>query len=436
MNLTDHIINVALLGTATRELITTDFPEELQETLRDIQAKAEDAEALFYQQSALGFAFARAGVEAQSIAGVANVTEAPEEDKPYFLREVGELLTSLYLNKNQYLLLYAYRKAADKGKLIPPAYLQTLLRRAFDRNNPYRYEEQHWLSLLTGQRGRWLLPQMGFPVWGESGNETWETASHEERKRMLTNLRKNSPEQGLALLQTELVKIYEELLRGKLHFNFLLGWSYDKIEFTPEMKKLGLEEVSSNKNEKDDRFLLRQLAERVPLSFWSEFYDCAPEKAAGKLAKNPPFQKLFDLSKPILNFSDSGWAYHTLKENADEKMADALMGLLPSSQREEIAFQSERGGYIPDSWFNEDGIGWGMKFSTRVFQRMLRNNYYLPKETAEQLALYFPSEMRKPIEQTALSTAAQENNTSTRFCRLMMEYMDLKQRIDTLLNND
>lgn len=50
MNLTDHIINVALLGTATRELITTDFPEELQETLRDIQAKAEDAEALFYQQ--------------------------------------------------------------------------------------------------------------------------------------------------------------------------------------------------------------------------------------------------------------------------------------------------------------------------------------------------------------------------------------------------
>lgn len=44
------------------------------------------------------------------------MTEAPEEDKPYFLREVGELLTSLYLNKNQYLLLYAYRKAPINGK--------------------------------------------------------------------------------------------------------------------------------------------------------------------------------------------------------------------------------------------------------------------------------------------------------------------------------
>lgn len=52
------------------------------------------------------------------------------------------------------------------------------------------------------------------------------------------------------------------------------------------MKKLGLEEVSSNKKEKDEEFLLRQLAERVPLSFWAEFYDCSPEKAAAKLAKS------------------------------------------------------------------------------------------------------------------------------------------------------
>lgn len=491
MNLTDHIINVALLGTATRELVTADFPEELQDTLRDIQEKAEDAEAVFYQQSALSFACAHAGMEVYAPEGTEKVTEAPDENSAYFSREVGELLTFLHINKNQHLLLYAYRKAAESGKLIFPAYLPTLLRRAFDRNNPYRYEEQHWLSRLAGQRGRWLLPQMGLPAWGESGNETWETASHEERKRMLCNLRKEHPEQGLALLQTELknesaahrdeliqclrlglsktdetflqeiaatdrssnvketarqllcslpdselVKTYEGLLRGKLRFNLLLGWSYEKIEFTPEMKKLGLEEVSSNKNEKDDRYLLRQLAERVPLSFWSEFYDCAPEKAATKLAKSPPFQKLFDLSKPVLNFRDPVWAYGTLKENAEERIANELMGLLTPSQREEIAFQSDKGGYIPDSWFNADGAVWGMKFSTRVLQRALRKNYYLPKETAERLTLYFPSEMRKSIEQIAHSTTEQGNDVSVHFCQLMMEYMDLKQRIDTLLNND
>ncbi|WP_279141785.1 DUF5691 domain-containing protein [Bacteroides acidifaciens] len=488
MNVTDQLINIALLGTATRELIATDLPEELQDSLRDIQEKAEDAETAFYQLSALGFAFRRAGLKAYLLKDPVSVSEAPEESKACFSREVGELLTSLHSNRNSYLLLYAYRKAIAFDKLLPPVYLPALLQRAFDRNNPKRHEEQRWLSELSGRRGRWLLSEMGLPVWGEPGNESWETASHEERKRMLCRLRQEQPEQGLALLQTELknesaahreelirclrigltkadeaflqelllkdrsgsvketarrllcslpdselVKTYQELLRGKLHFNFLSGWSYDKIEYTPEMKKLGFEEVSANKDEKDDRFLLRQLAERVPLSFWSEFYDCTPEKAAGKLAKKPPFQKLFDLSSPILNFGDSVWAYYTLKENAEEDMSLALAGLLSPSQREEIAFQTIKGGLIPDSWFNEDGGEWGMKFSSYVLQRLLRNNYYLPKETAEQLAVYFPAEMRGTLERIAASVTKQENNTTFYFCRLVLEYMDVKQKIDTLI---
>lgn len=310
MNVTDQLINIALLGTATRELIATDLPEELQDSLRDIQEKAEDAETAFYQLSALGFAFRRAGLKAYLLKDPVSVSEAPEESKACFSREVGELLTSLHSNRNSYLLLYAYRKAIAFDKLLPPVYLPALLQRAFDRNNPKRHEEQRWLSELSGRRGRWLLSEMGLPAWGEPGNESWETASHEERKRMLCRLRQEQPEQGLALLQTELknesaahreelirclrigltkadeaflqelllkdrsgsvketarrllcslpdselVKTYQELLRGKLHFNFLSGWSYDKIEYTPEMKKLGFEEVSANKDEKDDRFL-------------------------------------------------------------------------------------------------------------------------------------------------------------------------------------
>lgn len=491
MNLTEPFIHVALLGTATRELPTADIPQELQESRHAILEKAEDAEAAFYQLSALGFAFERAGTEATLLEGITAEAEAPEEEKPYFPREFGELLVALHTNRNQHLLLYAYKKAADCKRLIPPVYLQSLLRRAFDRNNINRHEEQRWLAGLSGHRGRWLLPQMELPPWGETDNESWETASHEERKRMLLDLRKEHPEQGLALLQTELknepanhraeliqclraglsktdepflqeimeadrsanvketarrllcslqdsetVKAYEEMLRGKLHFNLLLGWSYDKIEFTPEMKKLGLEEVSPNKKEKDDRFLLRQLAERVPLSFWSDFYDCTPEKAAGKLAKNPPFQKLFDLSAPILNFGDSLWAYHTLKENAEEATILRLMGLLSPSQREDIAFQPTKGGHIPAGWFNEDGAAWGIRFSNRVLQCMLQNNYYLSKEEVEQLSLYFPKEIRKSIESVTAPDAGQENNIASRFCRLILEYMDLKQRIDTLLDNN
>ena len=98
MNVIDQLINIALLGTATRELIATDLPEELQ-----------DAETAFYQLSALGFAFRRAGLKAYLLKDPVSVSEAPEESKACFSREVGELLTSLHSNRNSYLLLYAYR---------------------------------------------------------------------------------------------------------------------------------------------------------------------------------------------------------------------------------------------------------------------------------------------------------------------------------------
>lgn len=94
MNVTDQLINIALLGTAIRELIATDLPEELQDSLRDIQEKAEDAETAFYQLSALGFAFRRAGLKAYLLKDPVSVSEAPEESKACFSREVGELLTS------------------------------------------------------------------------------------------------------------------------------------------------------------------------------------------------------------------------------------------------------------------------------------------------------------------------------------------------------
>ena len=332
---------------------------------------------------------------------------------------------------------------------------------------------------------------MELPDWGDTGNETWETASHEERKRMLQRLRKENPEQGLALLQTELknesaahrdeliqclrtnlskadenflqeivttdrssnvketarrllcslpdselVKTYCDLLRGKLHYKMLLGWSYDKITFTPEMKKLGLEEVSSNKKEKDEEFLLRQLAERVPLSFWAEFYDCSPEKAAAKLAKKPPFGSYFNLCQPIENFGDNLWAYQTLKEDANEAYASSLIGLLTPEQREEINFQTDsKSNYIPEPWYNADGTQWGIKFSTRALQRLFHSNYYYyPKEMAERLSLYFPPEMLPKVEQQAVAYDA--DHAIAKFCRLTAEYMRMKEKINSLFNDN
>lgn len=491
MNVTEPIINAALLGTATKEFTPVSFPPSLEETFSKIKEKADDAEAAFYQMAALTFAYQRAGMEASSDESAVTTEEAPEEEKPYFEREAGELFNILNINRNRYLLLYAYRKASGCNKIIPPLYLQNLISHAFDRTNPNRHQEQELLSQLAGKRGRWLLPHMGLKDWGDKENETWETTSHEERKRMLCHLREKQPEQGLALLQTELknesaahrdeliqclrtnlsktdeaflqeiaetdrsinvkqtaknllycipdselVKKCCNLLRGKLHYKMLLGWSYDKLAYTPEMKQMGLEEVSYNKNEKDDEFLLRQLAERVPLSFWMELFDCSPEKAASKLAKKPPFGSYFNICQAIENFSDGLWAYHTLKENLSESNNIHLIKLLTPEQQEDIKFQgNNKNFYIPDSWFNADGREWGIKFSTRVLQQLVQSDYYYySKEMAEQLALYLPQEIYPKLAQYTIECKA--DHSATKLYESLNEYMRMKEQINTLFNDN
>ncbi|MDE5676812.1 DUF5691 domain-containing protein [Phocaeicola sp.] len=491
MNVTEPIINAALLGTAAKEFIPSGFPLPLEETFRHIQEKSTDPESALYQIGALAFAYHRAGTRPLTGTQTTPIKEAPEDTTPYFDREAGELLTHLHANRNRYLLLYAYRKAIACKKLIPPYYQQTLISRAFDRTNPDKHEEQALLSILTGNRGRWLLCQMELPDWGNNEKETWETASHEERKRMLRQIRKENPEQGIALLQTELknesaahrneliqclqinlcktdesflqdiastdrsnnvketartllsripdsewVKTYCNLLRGKLHYNMFLGWSYDTIDFTPEMKQLGLEEISPNKKEKDKEYLLRQLAERVPLHFWCEFYNCHPEKAANKLAKRPPFNTYFNISKPIENFNDNLWAYHTLKEYADPARILSLVGLLTAEQREEITLGRNNKEFhsVPETWFNADGKTWGMKFSIQVLNKLLQSKYYYnPTETAERLACYLPAEIACWLEQQAAVPDTHSNIAN--FCRSITEYIKQKERINILFND-
>ena len=227
-----------------------------------------------------------------------------------------------------------------------------------------------------------------------------------------------------------------ELLRGHIRHNMLTGWSYDEIGYTPEMKAMGLSEVSSNKKEGDSEFILRQLAERVPLSFWCEVYGCGKEEAARKFAKHPPFRKFLELEDPILNFSDGLWAFHTLKEDPSYLRKPELVAMLTPSQREEISWpETVRDfGFIPDSWYGNDYEAWGPKFSSSVLSWILKKDYlYYAADMAERLAMHIPSHLRNLIEAKAASSA-EVSPSMNEFCSKMLEFMDLKSETDTLLN--
>ena len=134
-----------------------------------------------------------------------------------------------------------------------------------------------------------------------------------------------------------LVRRYCELLKGQLKYGRILGWSYTPIPYSPELKELGIAEVSPNKGESDEHYILRQIAERVPLTFWMEFYETSdPMKAAQRLAKNPPFASYFSITSPIVTLRDRHWAYWVLQEQCDSKTLEELVGLLSPGQREDI----------------------------------------------------------------------------------------------------
>lgn len=491
MKLIEPIINTALLGTGTQEYIPGSLAAPLDDVFRKIRESGADKESAFYQMSAIAFAYHNAGMEAASDDGVHAVEESPEETLPYLPKAAGELLRTLVVNKYNYLLIYAYRRWDNLGRIIPPFYLPELISHACVSNNPNRSKEQELLSRLSGRRGEWLARLMGLSLSGEKEPTEWDTASHEERKMMLLRMRERVPSEGLALLgselknepaarrdeliqclkvnlskddepflqeiaksdrsavvrttalrllsklpDSELVKRYCSLLEGNIKWRMLMGWSYGTISYTPEMKSLGLEEVSPNKGEKDSDYLLRQLAERVPLSFWAKLYDCTPEKAAAKLAARPPFGKYFDVCSAIETFKDRMWAFQTLKDSPEEYRCVRLMGLLSPQQREEIKFTlNERGLDIPSSWFNEDGEEWGVKFSTRILQHVVRSRfYYFDKDMVERLALRMPQSLRREVERYA--SEYDEQQMLSKFFRMLNEYMIIKGQINTLLNDN
>ena len=95
MNVTEPIINAALLGTAAKEFIPNGLPETLEENFRLLQEKSEDAEDAFYQFSALTFAYSRAGMEPLPAGEAITMNEAPDDSLPYFDRNIGDLLIQM-----------------------------------------------------------------------------------------------------------------------------------------------------------------------------------------------------------------------------------------------------------------------------------------------------------------------------------------------------
>ncbi len=452
MSITDNVINIALLGTASRKMTCSELPEDLAGTLERVKEKAVDGEEVFYKGAAALFAYYRAGLEPLKLKEPVPISEAEPETKPYAGQKAALILSILLSEKYANILLFWYRKAIEQKQLIPPEYLPQVLARAFQPGSQTAKRERQLLVSLIGNRGRWLLPIMGYATLQGEDADTWETATHADRKMILSRVRRENPAKGIEMLRAEwknesaqhraefltcleiglsvadeefleevrgsdrsstvrdealrllrlipesrVMHLFAETLKKHLHYRRLFGWSVDPITYLDEFKKLGISEVSSNKGESDSDYILRQMAQSMPLSFWCEFFDCDPETAAQRMHKSPPFSKYICLTTTILDYKNREWAYYVLKDERVLQSPDLmqLVPLLSVEQREQLNLSGkvDRNFYI-GQWLGEDDSEWGEKFSRGVLSMIYgMDSCYYDRPTCEALALRLPVSM-------------------------------------------
>ena len=110
MSITDNVINIALLGTANREMTSGELPEDLAGTLERVKENATDGEEVFYKGAAAFFAYYRSGLEPLKLKDPVPVSEAGPEMRPYVGQKAAAILSILLGEKYANMLLFWYRK--------------------------------------------------------------------------------------------------------------------------------------------------------------------------------------------------------------------------------------------------------------------------------------------------------------------------------------
>lgn len=442
-SITNSLVSLALPGTSGRTC-TCSLPK-LQPEWERIQQESADSEEAFYRLSALVFAYRRAGLLPDDREVIYPISESPEETLPYLSQEVESQLVMLLTSGLSRTLAYGLDIVARAEQIISPERVYTLLSEVYKKYGGYSVACRADALKVSGNRGQWCLPFLGIEAEPPLEVEHWEVSSQRARLQLLRQVRREDPRAAIPLVERtwreetaasreallscfsiglsmedeeflsavmakdrsqkvrevarsllgslpagQLVRRYCELLKGHLKYGRILGWSYTPIPYSPELKELGIAEVSPNKGESDEHYILRQIAERVPLTFWMEFYETTdPRVAAQRLAKVPPFASYFSITSPILTLRDRYWAYWVLQIQNDSNTLEELVGLLSPTQREDIDYSHYKARYgLPERWIAEDEEAWGPHFSNEVLRIIITSSHFYSRpEKLEQIGL-------------------------------------------------
>jgi Family of unknown function (DUF5691) len=437
MQFWNEVLHTALLGSDKKAVDPANLHPDLGELSQRLTAAVPDKEDRFLQLAAIALNYRQAGTTPLDKEGLTLIA-APPEEKPYCSVPAMQVLGDLLAENNPSLITFWLKLCQDNGQIVRPDLLPALLQTGAGdkslRNGIIACigRRGEWLSRLNPG---WTFASGN----GESDEQLWQTGSIDQRKQVLQQLRLSNPGLALEWLQqtwphedagtkldllqqltigsndkdlpfleslagekSKKVKEQVFLLLKKIPSSPLVAsyWAvvHNNLSLKKESTLLGLvskstlrlqspavadkviyesgiEKLSNKKELTDDEFLLYQLMQWVPLSFYETHWQLTTEQLIRFFEEDALGKKLFPaLILSIVHFTDMARAQVMMSRSGVFYLD--LIPLLPLQQQDHYSLKFFQ--QSPDSIIqyavqrNED---WGMDLTVLILQHAIKNPY-------------------------------------------------------------
>jgi len=489
----NNIINVAMIGTDKKTIDALDLPEHLKTPTETILTNESiDKEEQYFQMSALAFNYRQCGVLPLFKEQV-TLEAAPAEDRLYCKPTAQQVLRDIISFENITLLNFWLQHCMSHHQIIHPEMVPALMEIGTQQKALQTAiatccgKRGAWLAKFNEA---WSFSTI------QTTEALWQTGTLEQRKKVFTETRKTDaakamewlmqtwPQedantklaflelfktnisefdvdflQGLSTEKSKKVKDeaiqllkhipssiivlqYIKLLEQSISLvkeKTLLGLSSQIVlkfhlpEIDESVFKSGIQKLSSSKTFTDDEFILYQLIQAVPPTFWEHHLKLNMEEIIAMLTKDDIGKKMLPaLVDSIVKFKDIAWA-NKFTNDSDTFYIDFLP-LLTNEQQEFYSnkfFDQFPSEIIQFSTTRK--TEWGLELTEKVMAYASKNIYHFSRSFFAQHILLIPEGITAQIE----TYAPQEEylrNTWNNTSNLIIKLLELKSRIRQAFN--
>jgi hypothetical protein len=393
MEIWDQIINTAMLGTDKRTLGASTLPPDLADAAVLIQNNTTDKEEQFLQVASLAFNYRQCGVQPLQKEGV-TIAKAEMEEKQYCSLLGMQTLNDILDAESNSLLQFWLQQCKSKERIINPELIPLLLHIGTQQKKLQNLivaccgKRGEWLTRFNLE---WNFST------ATTDEELWQTGSSEQRKMVLEHIRQFDPAMArnwvmqtwpqedastkiefLLILGNNIgsadIEFLESLSKEKSKkLKEIALWLLKQIPDSPIVQqyqrvlqqavtlktkksalgmvshkelavqlpadvdenifKTGIDKLSNKKEYTDDEFIVLQLMQSVPPSFWETHLQTAPDAIIRSWQKDDTGKKLIPaLVQAVVVYKDQRWAT-AFMQNSQVFYID-IIPLLPVTEQD------------------------------------------------------------------------------------------------------